>query len=195
MDDKQELYMPPCCMHWRLPKLLRLNKHPYFLSEGDWGLAKLWHAASLLVPSREPVFTLLVMEQVDEFSLNLIKENLAHKWIQAIALVTEQDCLPLVQKHLAGFLDRVWYVGNRPEAGGERGFWLRTNGTLALTIMGPIHHGEGFGHICQYSGQYEEKEPSAFFGDNVVHPLMVYRSILRVHSKLKGNDPLFKTYL
>lgn len=198
MEKKEDsLGIQPCCIDKKLPPLITEGKDcSFFTSQGDWGLEKLWHAVSLLVPSQSiydennrivrcEVFSLLTLPDVNEYTLRFIRNYLDKHWIQALALVVgEEGRYEMVCKELEGLLDRVWFADGRREAV-DSNAWIRSTVSQSLVITGPIHHGEGNGRFCQYTSSYSH-DPSR--AHQAFEP---YRRVLRLKASVKGTDPLF----
>lgn len=199
--DEQDIGIQHCCIDKKLPPLLERGRElTFFHSQGDWGLEKLWHAVTSMVPSQPvfdennhivkcEVFTLLSLPTVNEYTLRFIRKYLEKHWIQALCLViADKDKDEMVKTELKGFEDRIWFVGGRREAE-DSNLWIRSTVTDTLVISGPIHHGEGSKRFCQYTGSYTHH---AQYAHQIFEP---YRRILRLKAVIRGSDPLFDFWL
>lgn len=197
MDD--ELYMPPCCIDLKLPPLIKSGGDcTFFYSQGDWGLQKLWTAASLLVGGA--AFTFLAVETLDVYAVRFIRTYLERGWIRAIAIVTADQCHDIVKAELGMYLDRVWYCGKQPMSAYSN-LWIRASDTESLVISGPISHSEGVGHPCAYTASYlcvnpkKKKQSSVNVNARASQAFLPWRSILRIHASIKGKDAAFSGWL
>ena len=191
MDD--ELYMPPCCIDRKLPPLIKSGGAcSFFYSQGDWGLQKLWNAASSLVPNTS--FSFLAVETLDVYALRFIRTYFERGWIRAIAIVTADQCHDIIKTELSKYLDRVWYCG-RQKMAAYSNLWIRTSHTEALVISGPLSHTEGMKHPCAYTASLTSVNMGHLTEHRSYQAFLPWRSMLRLHANIKGTDKAFQGWL
>ena len=181
--------MPPCCIDRKLPPLLNAGgAFSIFYSQGDWGLSSLCHAAMSLVQGN--AMSVLVLADVDVFTLRQLANWMRHEWAGGIALVTAENRTELVRQELSDYLNRIWYAGGCKDAR-ENNLWIRSSALLNLVVVGPLAIGEkDLPHrCCTYTASLQQ---SRFVAEKTFLP---WRSILHLHAKIKGSAEIFKDWL
>lgn len=183
MDE--ELYIPPCCIDRKLPPLLKSGGPcSVFYSQGDWGLHKLWHAASSLVNGI--ALTVLVVNTLDVYTLRSIEHHLRMEWSGGFILITKEDCTELVKSELNKYLNQIWYCP-KVEAAAENNLWIRSTPLMSLYVSGPMAISDATlpKRVCTYNASFDRTDVIA---KQAFRP---WRSMARLHATIKGNNDIF----
>lgn len=159
---EKELYMPPCCIDKKLPKLLRDNAGRLitFYSQGDWSVERLWDAVSHLVsnviqtndPSKPVSHTggkihmLLVLPALDRHLMEAVLRYKQHVWFDKLTVICHTSSLSF-QQH-ADYVQQLNAVSPEAsveivigkKAAAQQSLWLRWDDKTLQTIFvsGPM---------------------------------------------------------
>lgn len=181
--DERAIGIQPCCIARELPPLIEGGgASSFFYSHGDWGFAKLWDAASQLVPcgAGSPVHTFLAMEDVDVFALRHIRRYFERGWTDSLTLCVATDARSVVSTELSGYLDAVCYCVDRKEARRNH-LWVRSaESGRTLVVSGPLHWGGGYREVCTYAASLTDDTRRA------AQALAAWRPSVRLHAAHRG---------
>lgn len=141
------MYIQPCCIEKELPALLRQSPFAFFQSNGDWLATDLMKSVSCLVSG---AVALIAIDEADVFLLRTLRTYLAKDWYRGVILCTARQQTEQVESELAGYLDRVTYVGN-PQI--VDGMFALANASRYLVVQGPLLAEKDFS-LCQYAGYF-----------------------------------------
>lgn len=159
---EKELYIPPCCIDKKLPKLLRDHQSQMvvFYSQGDWNVERLWNAVSHMVSnvtqSSNPdqavthtggaVHMLLVLPCLDRHIMETILHYKQHAWFDRLTVICHTSSLNLDQhqdyaKQLSSISPDVKvsiHLGKK--AASQQSLWLRWDDKTMQTLLvsGPM---------------------------------------------------------
>lgn len=159
---EKELYIPPCCIDKKLPKLLRDNMGHMvpFYSQGDWSVERLWdatsHMVSNVVQSSDPahaiehtggkVRMLLILPCLDRHIMETILRYKQHHWFDRLTIICHTSSLTVAQhKDYECQLSSIApeslvsvHLGKRAAA--QQSMWLRWDDKTLQTLFvsGPM---------------------------------------------------------
>ena len=185
----EELYIPPCCIDKLLPHVISSGGScSIFYSQGDWGLPKLLHAVTCMVKGN--ALTILVVRDLNVFMLRRLSTELAREWSGGLAIVTQTEVTDMIKSELQEHLSRVWYAGGIDEAA-QSNMWIRSTDLLNLVVSGPLATTEEeLPHrLCTYTASLQRNPNVAKMA------FKPWRSILRLHATIQGDNDIFKDWL